>query len=407
MTKIGENYKDSQPSPGASIYLAPAGGSTLFIHVPKTGGTTLCSILQDHYYNVPQLPHAAPADLGVYISKLNDPIYPFIGGHFPVSTICVERFEHKITVLRDPVDIISSAISFVHKVRNLPEDSLLQAEQEGAPICNFKIFFSLHFDTHRYKLDFDAGLADPFSQYISECTVIEAIEGLKKFTHVFDFSSLDGEIKRYIIERDFFPYSQISKKRRYAYLPDYERARKSLSEFDQSFYALGKEMFRELPKNIDSIYEQYRADYCREKGVELQIFEGKMLDLRAPIGIGWHSVDTSSHGTPFRWSEPSEATVEIPVRIAGTYAVVLFINPAKVSHLKIRAKTILSPRNFEVQLIHEKSMIVCQLFVVTRSHDWIHIDLTMEEEIATPCLAQTDVRELGLVLSGISISRQP
>ena len=382
--------------------------STLLIHVPKTGGTTLSSIFQDHFYDAPQLPHGAPQDLGKYIFKLSDRAYPYIGGHYPLAIVDADRFEQRITILREPIDIISSAISFVHKVEQLPEDVPLKSETEGLSISTYKLFFSTRFDSERYKRDFAAMIDSGLDDYLGECSVAEAIEALKKFTHVFDFYRLDDEIKRFLIEQKFFPYSHISKRRKYIYQPDKERARRSLSSFDAAFYQLGKELFRKVPDDIDTQYQLYRENYCKEKGIKLGVFEGKMIDLRGPIGTGWHTVEQSGDGVSFRWSEARSATVEIPISEAGMYAVILYINPAELTGLKVSSTTTIQPRNFATTLVCEGGVLICQSFISVKSHDWIHISISMKKEhVDNAYSPANDQRELGLVLQAASISRQP
>lgn len=381
--------------------------STLFIHVPKTGGTTLNSIFQDHYYNAPQLPHEGVLDLGKHISKLNDHAYPYIGGHYPLATVDANRFDYKITILREPIELIASAISYVQKLQHLPKDVLLQSEIDGTPIFIFKLFFSIEFDTEKYKQDFASDTATRLIEYFKECTADEAVARLKSFTHVFDFTRLDDEIKYFLIEQNFFPYSQISKKRSYPYQPDKDRARRSLDSFDDDFYRLGKAFFRKIPENIEYLYQRYRENYCKENGLKLNVFAGKWLDLRGPIGTGWHAAERSSDGVFFRWSESQYATIEIPIAEPGIYALIVNVNPAELTGLQISVKTVIQSRTFASNLIREEGLIKCQSFINLKSYDWVQVEINMEKEQSEASLSvESDQRELGLVLQAISISRQ-
>lgn len=378
----------------------------LFIHIPKSGGTTLDSIFRDHYFNVPLLPSTPFELFGNYIEKFNDPSYRYIGGHYPLSTIDPDRFYKKITVLRNPLDSICSGISYVNKLNGLPKEALSQAEKSGLPALTYKKFFTTHFDTDRYLIDLNYGIAKGMRNYIFDCAVGEAFENIKKFTHVFDFENFDGEVKRFLIQERYFPYAKIAKKRQYSYQPDYVRAELLLSEFDKQFYQLSTPLFKKVPDNIDVLYEQYREDYCRNRGWALRVHEGTSLDLRMPLGSGWHHAELTEKNSSFRWSEPTLATIEIPIATAGLYAIYLYINPAAVTDLTFSISTVIHPQEFAATLVNEKNILIYRVLVETRSHDWINIVINMRKDAQMPATLETvDVRELGITLNNVYICR--
>ena len=397
----------SQPTKPAAI---PSWSQhpTLFIHIPKSGGTTLDAILRDHYFNTPLLPSTPFELFGRHIDKFNDPAYRYIGGHYPLSTIDLSRFTDRITVLRDPLDSLCSGISYVNKLKGLPTEALIESEKQGLPALTYKKFFTTHFDTARYLLDLSYNLAKGMRNYLFDCAASDAVENVKQFTHVFDFAHFDGEVKRFIIERGFFPYADIGKKRQYVYQPDYARARSLLSEFDAQFYALSTPLLKKLPDNIHSAYEQYREEYCKNHGLALQAYEGTRLDLRMPLGSGWHHVEESENSTYFRWSEPDAATVEIPVALAGRYAVYLYIHPGKVGEVRCSASTTLHHGEVETSMERLGDMLIVTCMVDTRSHDWLMIRLAMGERSDTASPARDlDERERGVIMGNIYVCRHP
>ena len=380
----------------------------LFIHIPKSGGTTLDSIFRDHYFDVPLLP-STPFDLfGHYVSKFNDPSYRYIGGHYPLSTIDSGRFHKKITVLRNPLDSICSGISYVNKLDGLPQEALTASEKSGLPALTYKKFFTTHFDTDRYLIDLNYGVAKGMRNYLFECAADEAFENIKNFTHVFDFEYFDVEVKRFLMQEQYFPYAKIAKKRQYSYQPDYARAKPLLSEFDEQFYNLGVSLFKKVDDNIDCLYEQYREDYCRNRGLALHIHEGRSLDLRMPLGAGWHHAEQTEKNNSFRWSEPAGASIEIPIATAGLYAIYLYIHPAEMMDLNFSIFTDLHPQEFSATLLNDKNILIYRILVSTRSHDWINIVINMQKDSQlTPAAKTVDVRELGIILSNVYVCRHP
>jgi hypothetical protein len=68
---------------------------TLFIHIPKTGGTTLDSIFADQYsasYLVRNLQCTSDISLSSKIDKVEN---RYVSGHIPISIANGNRFEEK------------------------------------------------------------------------------------------------------------------------------------------------------------------------------------------------------------------------------------------------------------------------------------------------------------------------
>lgn len=381
---------------------------TLFIHVPKSGGTTLDSIFRDHFFDTPLHAPVGPNKLGGVLDQLRDPRNRYVGGHYPVGTVQVDAFERKVTILRNPLDVICSRLSFKNKLANAPPEALSPLELAGRELRIYEKYFSPRFDIEACKSDARMGVFRGLGSYVSTCAFQEVVEQIDRFDDVLDFARLDDGIKRFLIENGYFPYQRIQRKRAYAYEPDHERAKKLLWEFDQRFYDAASTRFRRIPGDIETRYEQYRADYCETQGLSLPVLEARTLDLRGPIGSGWYNVETSERGSPFRWSEDRHATVEIPVAHAGVYEVRLSVTASVVDDFRLTARTTLEPRAFPVTESRSEGARVFTARVVTRSHDWIHLEIALERTAASADVPQEgDVRPLGVVLGNVHIARQP
>jgi hypothetical protein len=379
---------------------------TLFVHIPKSGGTTLDGIFRDHFVGTPSYREVESTPLTVVMNQLNDPKNRYVGGHYPMGLIQVESFDLKVTTLRKPLDIIASTLSYRNRLENLPPERLRPIELAGGKKQIYGTYYSPHVDIERNKLDCAYGFSLDILEYVGPCDVHELVARLATFDHVLDFDHLDDEIKSFLIEHEFFPYRDIGKKRAYAYVPDHQRAEKLLSDFDRRFYEMASRQFRAIPGDLGTRYEQYRADYCKTRGLDLQVNEGRTLDLRNPIGTGWYNVETSEKGVPFRWSEDRRATVEIPVAHAGHYVVCLYVTPSDIESFTLTASTTLGEQTFPVTELAVNGVQLFKVLVTTSSHDWIHIDIAIVKKSGASDLpSHNDVRSLGVALGHAYIVR--
>ena len=406
--KPGPNERLQDHTATADPHAADRRPRTLFIHVPKSGGTTLDGIFRDHFFDTPLYPPVGPNKLGSVLEQLRDPASRYVGGHYPIGTVAFDAFDRKVTILRKPLDVICSRLSFKNKLANEPPERLSPLELSGRQMQIYERYYSPHFDRERCELDARHGEFFGVQHYVPATGLKEVIEQFEKFDDVLDFGRLDDEIKYFLIRNDFFPYRGIQKKRAYSYDPDHDRAKKLLCEFDRRFYETASRRFREIPSDIEHRYERYRADYCESRGLALQVHEGRSLDLRAPLGSGWFNVEPSEAGTPFRWSEDQHATVEIPVAHAGVYAVQLHVTAAVRTDFRLTASTTQEAQAFPVTEVLANGVRVFTARVSTRSHDWIHLDIEFartSERRTTP--QEGDVRALGVALGHVHVARQP
>ena len=381
---------------------------TLLVHVPKSGGTTLDCIFRDHFCDTPLYPPVGPNKLGDVLDQLNAPDNRYVGGHYPIGAVNFDSFDCKVTILRNPLDIICSRLSFQNKLANAPQESLTPLELSGRKMQVYERYFSPRFDRERCKIDARAGMFQGVQQYVVTSDMQEICEQVVKFDYVIDFAKLDDEIKFFIISNKFFPYRSIEKKRAYSYEPDRNRARKLLCEFDHHFYETASLLFRRVPSDIKSRYEQYRSDYCESQGLSLQVHQGHSIDLRGPIGSGWFNVEIAEHGEPFRWSENLHATVEIPVARAGLYRVQLYVTASAVEGFRLTASTTRELRTFPVIEERIGGVRVFTTMVTTGSHDWIHVDIGIDKSTRDSSLPENgDVRPLGISLGRVYIVSNP
>jgi hypothetical protein len=380
---------------------------TLFVHVPKSGGTTLDCIFRDHFYDTPLYPLIGPEGFGLHLARINHPDNWYVGGHIPVATINGNQFKNKVTILRDPLETICSSLSFFNKIYNLPENHKFDHENNGQKMAIFEKYYTQYFDTKRYLIDLNYGVGQGLDTYIDKATINEVIENTNKFNYVFDFANLNSEIQHFIIDNNYFPYYAIDKKRHYAYQPDFARAKMLLNQFDEEFYQALRSRFRHIPENIQTRYQQYREDYCKNKGIKLEVRQGKQLNLRCAIGSGWFNVEHSDLGNAFRWSEDKNASLEIPIASAGLYAIYLYITPGDVENFQLDISTLVNEHKFTAIKVVDSGIQIFKAFVFTRSHDWIHINIDIYGKKSKPAGGNSDVRSLGIALGHVYISRQP
>lgn len=226
---------------------------TLFVHVPKTGGTTLDCIFADHYYKYPMirgLVHSSPVSR---FHGVNNSENIYVSGHFPVGVADLDRFSDKITIIRNPFDVICSVIAFGIKYGiSIPR---LHSALQGGEYEIYSEYYSPAFDFDRFLIDAGYGISSGYFDYTGIVQVSGLLGVIDKFDRVIDFDNIGVAIKQIIIEKGMFPYSDIPRKRSYGYRPDYESAQSVLSKFDSHFFDLVRDRFMIVSPDIDGHYE--------------------------------------------------------------------------------------------------------------------------------------------------------
>lgn len=103
----------------------------IFVHIPKTGGTTLCSIIEkqyNDYYDVEQL----KIPISQYLKNNNTKKLEVIRGHFSfgIHKLLPQDKYTYITILRDPIERVISAFYYIrrskpHKLHNVVKNMTL------------------------------------------------------------------------------------------------------------------------------------------------------------------------------------------------------------------------------------------------------------------------------------------
>lgn len=383
---------------------------TLFVHIPKSGGTTLDSILADQYSSSPIARNIQFSSSVSLFSELDRIENRYVSGHFPVSIADVDDFDKKITIIRNPLDVLCSVISFSGKM-GIHVPRLSSALAEGGKYEIYREYFSVDFDFDRFVIDKNYGVASGYLDYTEKCSVLEAVNTIAGFDTVLDFNCLDEGIKTMIISDGFFPYSEIARNRSYNYLPDYDCARKLLSEFDEYFYANICSRFGGVSEDIGVLYDQYKESYCKYKGISLEVYQGIGIDLRGPIGVGWNNFEVSETGVPFRWSETSNPTIELPIATAGSYVVYFYWFRGQAKDITFRISTLIGEETFVPTVVRDDELCICRCYVSLLSQDWIYANLEVEKysdaERQSMKQSSSDLRSLGIILGNVYIRRIP
>ncbi len=327
----------------------------------------------------------------------------YVSGHIPFSGVANLDFDRRITILREPLQVLASIIAFADETGYFTDELRIAQTQKDGIHNVYGVYFSPAFDFHRYLIDRRYGIAPGYQSYIKTALVGPAIDALQKFDYVLDFRSLDLQIKRLICREGLFPPSTLYKRRAYLYEPDMRRAMTFLSAFDADFYQQASSFF--VHGFSDSDYEAYRASYCLKSGVSLREQESFELDLGGPIGSGWNDAELSELKTVFRWSEDARPVVDIPLANAGRYSAFMYLNDP--NQLVPEASAALEINGGEVTVTRTAppGMVIYEFQFTTRGPDWLRCELDVNQN-SVPALADTeDDREIGVILGAVYIRR--
>lgn len=381
---------------------------TLMLHIPKTGGTTLDYVLRDSFYNKNSVTNLQPTSaIGDFI-KMNDDSNLYVTGHIPFGAIKQEKFENKITIIRNPIDTLISIISFAKKINQADELNKLIQNKEKYPL--YSPYFSSGFEFDRFITEKNYGLQiSSYINHFDNCSAENLLKNLKNFNYILDFSKLDLEIKRLIIAEGLFPYSDIPNKRNYKYTPDKETAREILSRFDIEFYEKVQSLFVPIPEDIDLQYENYKKEYCSKSGIDLKLYESMTLNLSGPVGVGWHNAEKNENGVPFRWSESKQSTVEIPFSDAGDYTVHIYIKNPNNYLIKTSAKSLISTDQILIteDSIHDIRSFKFRIRIQSPDLVLINFETIIDESLQNEQLSSFigDKRTLYFVIGEVIIRR--
>lgn len=107
----------------------------LFLHIPKTAGTTLAAILEQHFDHDKIGPFLFPQDLPNIIEEYDFDQYHYFRGHIPyvIMKLLLRTEPVCLTILRDPVERYISAFAQLQRNRRQKtiQNSLTTAKQSG------------------------------------------------------------------------------------------------------------------------------------------------------------------------------------------------------------------------------------------------------------------------------------
>lgn len=377
----------------------------LFIHVPKTGGTTLSYVLENEFINSKVVTNIQIDELDkITRSRDNDIVY--VSGHIPASLVNISEFEKKVTIIRDPSALLKSYINFNnhYNLKNIIlEDSLSQNRN----FLIYKDFFSKIFDFNHFLLDSRYDFNEmKYSEYCDGFNISDSLDVIESFDYVLDFANLNSEIKRLIINEKFFPYSFIPVIRNIEYNFDGDVS-KLLSQFDLDFYqAVREKYFVSNLHNIDCLYDNYKDQYCQDNGLRIKNYDSYVIDIKGPIGLGWHQYEVSELGMIFRWAYNKGSTIEIPVYFAGNYSVYIYINNPKALEISVSLDGLYS--NTKGSVIKKKmscnEKFICSINI--SRYDWLIVKFDINSVIPYEVEGTLlDERMLGFILGNVLIKR--
>lgn len=133
--------------------LDPEQTTVIFLHIPKTGGTTVWNLLSSTAK--PAFNVARPDSLRQFLNFSHDEVraYGLIYGHMPYGLHSLLPQKCKYAVfLRDPVDRVISAYYYIKRV---PEHGLYQKIQEGMTLSEYALTVEVDNKHTRYLGGYD------------------------------------------------------------------------------------------------------------------------------------------------------------------------------------------------------------------------------------------------------------
>lgn len=308
---------------------------TFFLHIPKTGGTSIDSLLAAAFDPERSLRGLQMSSAVRHWSRPEHENFEYLSGHVPAGCVDLDRFGRRITVLRPPREMLASFCQYSRRIsgaRNFLDELAASGRQYAA----YHEYFAPAFDRDRFVTEMRYGVPLAQHSYAEPCSVPQALETLARFDEVLDFTRLDHEAMRLVMEGELFPPAAMPRRRQHAY-PAASAASAAaealLSPFDIEFYDAARERFRPLPGDIEARYALYRQRWTQAHGIWLEPARGLAIDLREPVGSGWLDAERSELGDTFRWAVTPRATLELPLARPGRYVLRLYVHPQRVQGL--------------------------------------------------------------------------
>lgn len=371
--------------------------SVFLLHIPKTGGTSVDAILGESFPA-----HATLRGLGGtgnlrHWYKIDSDSIQYLSGHIPAAAVDLDRFEHRITIFRSPAECLGSLLRYSKSY--FPADTLreqLRASRE--PFSIYWPYFSPEWDAVRFKTELAYGVNGNIGVYGSDCSVADAASILGRFTRVLDFRNLAAEILRLVIEYKLFPRDTAPHLREVSSPLESPATQNLVSHFDEALYERAKTLFRPVPSDFKSSYDQYRRNYSTANGLNIVSGTSVELDLNAPLGNGWWEPEQSDLGSTFRWAISTRPTLHIPIATAGTYCLRIYLKPMEATSLRA---TVTSAVNGETRNMEHEPMngvSVLRASIVAADSDWLDVRFDCNQATADNQIEGNRIFILGNVL---------
>lgn len=376
-----------------------------FLHVPKTGGTSIDSLLAEQTLPQRSLRNLQMSSAPRHWLRLADPALDYLSGHVPAGCLDIDRFDERITILRAPGDLIMSAHRFM-RAMGVGETFLDRLLAAGQRYSVYREYFSPFFDGERLIGDLRYGIAGAQHLYAEDCSVPQALQMLGRFDRVLDFAHLEREAMRLVMEKRLFPASTPPRRRRTPYAGDAAIAAALLSQFDTRFFKAARQRFRPLPADTEASYQRYRLDYASNHGVRLPLATTWVADLARPVGSGWLDAEVSELGDTYRWAETERARLEIPVALPGRYALHVYVHPHEVRGQKGWVHTLVGGHRHAMRRQEHGALAVMHAQIELAERDWIEVQFDGElPDSARPASVAHDTR--AFVLGRALLRRLP
>lgn len=186
-----------------------------FLHLPKTGGTSLCKILEQ--------------DSTKRFGKLNI--------HRPISKHCPPEEYRYVTVMRDP---IARVWSYYQMVLRSPKGYPYQKwANKGLEVFLDKCWAARNMSC-RY-------LSGQVELEPNKITLDAAFVNLQKFYAVLDFRNFSEEVSKFLTALNF-PQQQIPNERNHTYAPPDDDSKQLIKQYNQLDISLFESWNRSLNK---------------------------------------------------------------------------------------------------------------------------------------------------------------
>ena len=364
---VAEVERQSMVTGNDATHLLMPGDNVCFIHIPKTGGTTLTSILESKF-DYQQICPAAYWEDFQHIAPETLDSYRLFRGHFPY-TIVEQIPGHTVclTMLRDPVERVISAYHFMkdcvvvypqdqeiqEKARSLSLDDYIQDPEiddnfntqtcqlagiELTSVDDRKVN-SVLLETAKKNVDAFSfvGITEEFGRSIALLSyrfgwplppeIQRLMVGKKTQTrsHV-SAQTIEKIIQNNQLDIELYAYAKARFEQQYR-----QMIRALMARFRDSVsdHAVSESVAREaitpeaiapeLPHQL--LAQQYRSCF-RQRSQSAPTRRLLLTFDRAIPGTGWHRLEGLERNEPFRWTGPGTvSTLDFPLDLQDDLAI--------------------------------------------------------------------------------------